>query len=163
MLPRTRLSPLRSSVAGAVAFAILAGVPGAAFAQASPECQKGIELFKGRIVWIQKLQALPRKHADPVTACSILSNLGAANARVLAWTRKNKDWCSIGDDQLAGLEKEAQQVGGIRANACKVAAQYNKLKQQALQAQKNRQEDGFSVDMSSDPLAPPVKIPPSAL
>jgi hypothetical protein len=135
-----------------------------AFAQqVSPECQKGIGLFKARISWIQRIQALPKKHTDPAAACSLLSNLLSANSRVLAWTKANKDWCSIGDDQLAGLQREAQQVGGIRANACKVAAQYNKLKQEAMQAQRNRQNDGFSVDMSSDPLAPSVKIPPSAL
>ncbi len=163
MLQPTRPSLLRQSVAAAVAVAIVAGASGTAFAQASPECQKGIELFKARIGWIQKLQSLPKKNANPITACSLLTNLGAANARVLAWTKANKDWCSIGDDQLASLQKEAQQVGSFRANACKVAAQYNKLKAQALAAQKNRENDGFSVDMSSDPLSPTVKIPPSAL
>lgn len=162
MLQRIRPS-LRSSVAAAVALAIVAGVPSMAFAQVSAECQKGVELFKGRIAWIQKLQAMPKKGANPIVACSLLNNLSAANARVLAWTKSNKDWCGIGDDQLASLQKEAQQVGTFRANACKVAAQYNQLKAQALAAQKNRQNDSFSVDMSSDPLAPTVKIPPSAL
>jgi hypothetical protein len=146
-----------------IAVAIVAGTSGAAFAQVSPECQKGVELFKARITWIQRLQAMPKKGANPVTACSLLNNLSSANARVLAWTKSNKDWCQIGDDQLASLQKEAQQVGSFRANACKVAAQYNKLKEQALNAQKNHQNDSFSVDMSSDPLTAPVKIPPSAL
>ena len=162
MLQRTR-PLLRSSVAAAVVLAVVAGAPGTAFAQVSPECQKGIELFKERIAWIQKLQAMPKKNADPYTACSLLTKLGSANARVLAWTKSNKDWCSIGDDQVASLQKEAQQVGGIRANACKVAAQYAKLKEQAAQAQKNHSDDGFSVDMHSDPLTPTIKIPPSAL
>jgi|HubBroStandDraft_4_1064222.scaffolds.fasta_scaffold502944_1 hypothetical protein len=165
MLPSSGFPSLRRALAGAAALALLAAMSGGAFAQVSPECQKGIELFKARIGWIQKIQALPKKGADPVIACTLFSKLGAANATVLAWSKANKDWCSIEDNQITGLQTEAGQVAGIRANACKVAAQYKKLKEQALhQAQQNRDENSaFSVDMHSDPLAPPVKIPPSAL
>jgi hypothetical protein len=141
-------------------------VPGLASAQqVSVECQKGIELFKARITWIQKIQALPKKATDPVIACGLFGGLSNANARVLTWAKANKDWCSIEDNQITGLEAEAKQVGGIHAKACNVASQYSKLKHQAETAAKNRQSssDAFSVDMHADPLAPPVKIPPSAL
>ncbi|MFI4995612.1 MAG: hypothetical protein ACHQAQ_07495 [Hyphomicrobiales bacterium] len=166
MFPPIRLSPLRLRLAGAALLAAGAAMPCVAVAQMSPECQKGIGLFKARITFIQKIQALPKKHADPVIACSLFSSLGGANARVLAWAKSNKDWCSIEDNQITGLETEAKQVAGIRANACKVAAEYNKLKNQAQAAHaaaQNGQNDSFSVDMKSDPLTPPVKIPPSAL
>ena len=71
---------------------------------------------------------------------------------------------SVSAKHVASLQNEAKQVGGIRAKACSVAAQYSKMKQQAQHAaQQNRESDAFSVDMNTDPLAPPVKIPPSAL
>jgi hypothetical protein len=160
MRPPTRLSALRGFLLGAA----IAAAPGVAFAQqVSPECQKGLDLFKQRIVWIQKIQAMPKKNADPFVACTLFTKLGAANASVLAWAKSNKDWCSIEDNQITGLEGEAKQVGSIRAKSCAVAAQYSKLKAQALEAAKHRQDNGFSVDMSADPLATPVKIPPSAL
>lgn len=164
MLSATRLSPCRLMLTGATLVASVALAPSLAVAQVSSECQKGIELFKARIGWIQKIQALPKKVTDPVKACSLFTALGSANARTLAWARSNKDWCSIEDNQITSLEAEAKQVGGIRAKACTVAAEYNKMKHQAEQAARNHEQNGsFSVDMSTDPLSPPVKIPPSAL
>jgi hypothetical protein len=164
MLRPSGFQPLRRALAGAAMSAFVVTTSGSAFAQVPAECQKGIELFKARISWIQKIQALPKKAADPGVACTLFTKLGAANATVLAWSKSNKDWCSIEDNQITGLENEAKQVAGIRAKACTVAAQYKKLKDQALhQAQQNREDNAFSVDMHADPLAPPVKIPPSAL
>ncbi|MBV9741851.1 MAG: hypothetical protein JOZ30_19570 [Hyphomicrobiales bacterium] len=159
----TRFSPHLRRLVGATLFATLALPPAAAFAQVSSDCQKGGELFKARIVWIEKIQGLPRKKTDPVTACTLFNNLSSANAKVLAWAKANKDWCAIEDTQIAGLEAESTNVGNIRGKACAAAAQYTKLKAEAERAAKNRDNDAFSVDMHSDPLAPPVKIPPSAL
>ncbi|MFI5016088.1 MAG: hypothetical protein ACHQAY_27445 [Hyphomicrobiales bacterium] len=164
MLAPTRPSAPRLALAGAALLATLALAPSVAVAQqVSSECQKGIEFFKARIGLIQRIQGLPKGHADPAVACSLFTSLGGANARVLAWARSNKDWCSIEDNQITGLENEAKQVAGIRAKACNVAAEVNKMKHQAEQAARNHRDDAFSVDMHSDPLAPPVKIPPSAL
>jgi len=161
MLRTTSHSRLLPTLARLAFCAALASAPCVAFAQqVSPECQKGIGLFKNRIDWIKKIQALPKKNADPAVACSLFNKLVSANATVLTWAKSNKEWCSIEDNQIAGLETERKQVGTIRAKACNVAAQYAKMKKQAAQA---RQNDAFGVDMSSDPLAPPVKIPPSAL
>ena len=159
-----RILPHARKLVGASLFAVLVLAPATAFAQqASSDCLKGGDLFKARIGWIQKIQALPKKHADPVLACSLFNNLSSANARVLAWAKTNKDWCSIEDNQIAGLEAESTNVSNIRGKACAAAAQFAKLKRQAEQAAKNSQDDAFSVDMHSDPLAPRVKIPPSAL
>ena len=165
MLRRSRSSLCRRTLAGAAALAITVTTAGGAFAQmsTSPECQKGITLFKARIVWIQKIQALPRNKADPVVACSYFTKLGGANATVLAWAKANKEWCQIEDNQITGLEGEAKQVAAIRGKACTVAAQYAKMKDQAQRQAQQGGDGGFSVDMHSDPLAPPVKIPPSAL
>jgi hypothetical protein len=164
LMQASRLSPRRVSFVGATVFATLALAPATVFAQQpSSDCVKGGELFKARIGWIQKIQALPKKKTDPLTACSLFNGLSGANARVLSWAKSNKDWCSIEDQQIAGLEAESANVGNIRAKACAAAAQFSKLKSQAEKAAKNRQDDAFSVDMHSDPLAPPVKIPPSAL
>ena len=165
MLASTKALPRGSKLIGAMAlFAALALAPASVFAQqVSSDCQKGGELFKARIGWIQKIQSLPKKHTDPMTACSLFNGLSSANARVLAWAKSNKDWCSIEDSQIAGLEAESTNVSNIRGKACAAAAQFAKLKHQAEQAAKNGQDDAFSVDMHSDPLAPRVKIPPSAL
>ena len=159
----TRFPPGCRKLFGATLFASLALAPVTVLAQVSSDCQKGGELFKARIVWIEKIQALPRKKTDPVTACSLFNNLSSANTKVLAWAKANKDWCAIEDNQIAGLEAESTNVGNIRSKACAAAAQYTKLKSEAERAAKNRDNDAFSVDMHSDPLAPPVKIPPSAL
>lgn len=159
----TRLPPRCRRLFGATMFATLALAPATVLAQVSSDCQKGGELFKARIVWIEKIQSLPRKKTDPVTACSLFNNLSGANAKVLAWAKANKDWCAIEDNQIAGLEAESTNVANIRGKACAAAAQYTKLKAEAERAAKNRDNDAFSVDMHSDPLAPPVKIPPSAL
>jgi len=159
-----RSSRQRLALAGVTLAAAIALAPAIASAQqVSSECKAGIDLFKARITWIQRIQALPKKNANPETACSLFGNLSSANARVLAWAKSNKDWCSIEDNQITGLEAEAKQVGAIRAKACSVAVQYNKMKHQAEQAARNHQNDAFSVDMHTDPLAPPVKVPPSAL
>ncbi|SEB75454.1 hypothetical protein SAMN05519104_0046 [Rhizobiales bacterium GAS188] len=164
MFALNRFSRPRLAFAGATLLAAITLVPALASAQqVSAECKPGIELFKARITWIQRIQALPKKHTDPIIACTLFGNLSSANARVLAWAKSNKDWCAIEDNQITGLEAEAKQVGSIRAKACNVAAEFGKLKHQAEQAAKNRQSDSFSVDMHSDPLASPVKIPPSAL
>jgi hypothetical protein len=165
MYAPTRLTGRRLAFAGATLFATLGLGPAIAVAQQQPpsECAKGIDLFKARIGFIQRIQALPKKHADPGAACSLFTGLGGANGRVLSWARANKDWCSIEANQITGLEAEAKQVAGIRAKACNAAAEYNKLKHQAEQAARNQEDSSFSVDMHSDPLAPPVKIPPSAL
>ena len=157
-------TPFRFMLAGAILFATLASEPLQTMAQqAAPpsECQAGIGLFKQRISIIQKIQALPKKAADPFTACTLFTNLGSANAHVLSWAKTNKEWCQIEDNQITGLEAEARQVAGIRTKACGVAAQYKKLKSQAEAAARNG--GGFNVDMSSDPLAPTIKIPPAAL
>ena len=124
MLRRSRSSLCRRALAGATALAITVTTAGGAFAQmsTSPECQKGITLFKARIAWIQKIQALPRKKADPVVACTYFTKLGGANATVLAWAKANKEWCQIEDNQITGLEGEAKQVAAIRGKACTVAA-----------------------------------------
>jgi hypothetical protein len=159
----TRFSPHCLKLVAATLFATLALAPATAVAQVSSDCEKGGDLFKARISWIQKIQALPRKHADPNAACSLFNGLAGANAKVLAWAKTNKDWCSIEDNQIAGLEAESTNVSAIRGKACAAAAQFSKLKNEAERAAKNRQDDAFSVDMHSDPLAPPVKIPPSAL
>jgi hypothetical protein len=156
------LSPRRLALVGATLLAALAMVPVMAVAQ-DADCQKGGELFKARIDWIQKIQALPRKRTDPITACALFNGLSSANARVLAWAKTNKDWCSIEDNQIEGLESESKNVGNIRAKACSAAVQYGKLKKQAEQAARNKEDDAFSVDMHADPLAPTIKIPPSAL
>jgi hypothetical protein len=157
-------TPFRFALAGAALVAMLTAEPLQALAQqaASSECQQGIGLYKQRIGLIQRIQALPKKSADPFMACTLFSNLGAANAHVLAWAKANKEWCQIEDNQITGLENEARQVAGIRAKACGVAAQYKKLKSQAEAAARSG-GGGFNVDMSADPLAPPVKVPPSAL
>ena len=159
----TRFSPRGVKLVGATLFVTLALAPVAALAQVSSDCQKGGELFKARIAWIEKIQALPRKKTDPVTACTLFNGLASANAKVLSWAKANKDWCSIEDNQIAGLEAESTNVSNIRGKACTAAAQYSKLKAEAERAAKNRDNDAFSVDMHSDPLAPPIKIPPSAL
>jgi hypothetical protein len=159
----TRFSPHGLKLVGATLFATLALAPATVLAQVSSDCQKGGDLFKARIAWIQKIQSLPRKKTDPVTACSLFNGLAGANAKVLSWAKANKDWCSIEDNQIAGLEAESSNVSNIRGKACTAAAQFTKLKNEAERAAKNRDNDAFSVDMHSDPLAPPVKIPPSAL
>jgi hypothetical protein len=159
-----RRTPFRFALVGAMLFGMVAIEPPLTLAQQAvpSECQQGIGLFKQRIGFIQRIQALPKKSADPFLTCTLFTSLGAANARVLSWAKSNKEWCQIEDNQLIGLETEARQVAGIRAKACGVAAQYKKLKAQAEAAARNG-GGGFNVDMSSDPLAPPVKIPPAAL
>ena len=132
----TRLSPHRLKLVGATLFATLALAPAIVMAQVSSDCQKGGELFKARISFIQKIQALPRKHADPNAACSLFNGLAGANAKVLAWAKANKDWCSIEDQQIAGLEAESTNVSTIRGKACAAAAQFTKLKNEAERAAK---------------------------
>jgi hypothetical protein len=157
-------TPFLFVLAGVILFATVASEPSQTMAQqaaAPSECQQGLGLFKQRISIIQRIQALPKKSADPFMACTLFTNLGAANAHVLSWAKANKEWCQIEDNQITGLETEARQVAGIRTKACGVAAQYKKLKSQAEAAARNG--GNFNIDMSADPLAPPVKIPPAAL
>ncbi len=56
-----------------------------------------------------------------------------AEEALLAYMVKNKDWCSFPDDAINNLKASHEKNAGFSAKACKVAAQFKKMKEQAAQ------------------------------
>lgn len=71
------------------------------------------------------------KQLDPSIFCAKSSGLIAAENAMIAYMEKNKDWCGIPDETLAGLKANHVKSGAFSAKACKVAAEMKKARDQA--------------------------------
>ena len=154
-------SPRSSFLAGLTAAALLA-TAGPALAQASG-CQDGQKFFAERNTLGQQLQkaAGKDKKLDPRTACTVFGKLVSNGESALKWMETNKDWCQIPDQVVENIKQENEKVKGTRAQACKVAAQFNEMEKKARQAQQQQQQKGgnpFGGGLTGE-----YKIPQGAL
>ncbi|MDE3177185.1 MAG: hypothetical protein KGM15_13870 [Pseudomonadota bacterium] len=74
------------------------------------------------------------KKLDPEAFCARSRPLNAAEAAMLAYMVKNKDWCQIPDDSIAQLKATHAKSAAFGDKACAVAVQITKMKKQAAQA-----------------------------
>ncbi len=69
---------------------------------------------------------------DPVAGCVKLRALVAADHAIDAYFKKNKEWCSIPEDAIAGMTADIEKTSAVAAQACSIAEKMKK--QQQLQA-----------------------------
>lgn len=122
-----------------IALCLSAAFGGAALAD---DCSADIAgLSKKRQELIDNLnkaaKTSPQGQLDPQVSCPKLRELSAAEQQLLAYMKKNKEWCSIPDDAVNNFSAASEKTKVIAAKACQVAEQIKKgLQAGAAQAPK---------------------------
>jgi hypothetical protein len=118
----------------ALALALAAGFAGPALADCGPDMQK---LAQARNAEMQKVSEFAKashgKPLDPVVFCAKSDGLVRAQAAMIAYMEKNKDWCSFPDEAIAGLKDAQAKNVSFHAKACDIAAKIKKAKEQQAQ------------------------------
>ena len=95
------------------------------------------KLAEARNVELQKVNTFAKsfhgKPMDPQQFCAKSGGLIRAEAALIAYMEKNKDWCSFPNETINQLKTNHAKNAGFNAKACKVAAQMKKMKEQAAQ------------------------------
>ncbi len=124
----------RPSVAAITAAALL--VPTLARADCGDDLGA---LMKKRMAQVTALNQITRTHGgklEPISACPRLKALAVAEAEVVAYMTKNKDWCSLPDDLVAKMSQSRARTASVAVKACDFAVKIKKMQtQQAQQAQ----------------------------
>jgi hypothetical protein len=118
----------------AALFAAVATLSGPARADCGVDMQK---LAQDRNVQLQVVndfaKAAHGKPMDPEAFCAKSAGLIRAEAALIAYMEKNKDWCSIPDEAIDQLKEHHAKNASFNAKACTVAAQIKKMKEQQAQ------------------------------
>ncbi len=126
---RHRLYGLATALIAAVAT-----LSGPAYADCGSDMQK---LAQDRNAQLQIVNDFAKsfhgKPMDPQAFCLKSSGLIRAEAALIAYMEKNKDWCSFPDESINNLKTSHEKNAAFTAKACKVAAQIKKMKEQAAQ------------------------------
>ncbi|GGK29456.1 hypothetical protein [Salinarimonas ramus] len=133
-----RLAPALAVVA-AVTLGALA--PTQVSAQANV-CQSVGPLLEQRRAIVQRLESLGSENVDPRPACSALRELEANGQTLVDFIDQNQAWCQIPNDFAQNVRQDHERVGGMRADACRVAAQINNAERQAREAAESNQFGG---------------------
>ena len=124
---------IASLTAGTVAAALLGSVA------AHADCAADLgALAQKRAAINALLESNKKAHGgkiDPVSACPQLKSLASAQAAVVSYMQKNKDWCSLPDELVTQSAKAQSQIAGFAVKACGFVAQMKKMQEQAAQQQ----------------------------
>ena len=120
-----------------LAAALIAGVAapsGSAYADCGSDMQKLAQERNSQLQIVNDFaKSFHGKPMDPQAFCVKSSGLIRAEAALIAYMEKNKDWCSFPDEAIAQLKEHHAKNAGFNAKACTVAAQMKKMKEQAAQ------------------------------
>ncbi|HRJ69643.1 MAG TPA: hypothetical protein PK812_08545 [Beijerinckiaceae bacterium] len=144
------------TVRKAVWVAAFMGLSGAepAWAQMPQSCMNDFKpLMDARQTAVQRINGLNPKKTTATQACSAFRDLAARNKKVVEYMTANKDWCQIGDADLAAVTQAQDQIEKNRANTCNAAA-----KQAAQVRQMQRQQQSAQPGVGSG-----VRLPQGAL
>ncbi len=72
-----------------------------------------------------------KKQIDAKVACSGFGSLVNNGATLIKWSEANKEWCRIPDSFIEGVKADNEKAAAIRAKACNVASQMQKMEKQA--------------------------------
>ena len=130
MMPHRRIGSLRKA-----AFAVTALIPfvgcGTAYAT---DCNQDIgALTKKRQDILDELNKLAqggKKQLDPVASCPKLRALVAVEHELVAYLKKNKDWCAVPDEAFQNISASTSKSGKVANQACTVAAKMKKAQEQ---------------------------------
>ncbi len=129
-------------ILSAVAFL---GAAAPAFADCQEELGKIMGERQGLIDSLNKMNKGGKGQLDPIAACPKLRSLATAENKVVSYLEKNKDWCNVPDNFLENAKAGRAKSVSFAAKACQVAAQVQKMKQQAQQAAQNGGTGGPQV------------------
>jgi hypothetical protein len=130
---------------------------GEASAQQS-SCQADFQKHMGpRQTLIQRINGFQQRRPTPQAACSTLSQLVAADAKLSKWVEENKDWCQIPDEMVEQLKTGAGQAQRARSQACGAA------KQQANAIARARAQQRAAQGGGQAPVGSGVRLPSGAL
>lgn len=137
---------------GIASIALVLGT--AAIAQA--DCNTDFAaLMSKRTAQIEALNRNSKSHGgklDPVAACPQLRNLAAAEAQVVAYIEKNKDWCGLPDDIAEKMTATRSKTEGFASKACGVAVKMKQMQaEQQKQAQSQQQQEP-AIKLPTGPL-----------
>ena len=122
----------RTGLALGIAFAAAFCAP--ALADCGQDMQK---LAQARNVEMQRVndyaKAFKGKPMDPEGFCAKTAGLLRAEDALISYMTKNKDWCSFPDEAINNLKAGHAKNVAFAGRACKVAAQFRKMKEQAAQ------------------------------
>ena len=90
----------------------------------SQKRESELELINGLV------KAAHGKQLDPAVFCAKSAGLNAAENAMIAYMEKNKDWCEIPEEAIAGLKANHAKSLSFSTKACAVAAQIKKMKEQ---------------------------------
>ena len=114
--------------------AATATLSGSAYADCGSDMQK---LAADRNTQLQIVNDFAKsfhgKPMDPEAFCLKSAGLIRAEAALIAYMEKNKDWCSFPDEAIGQLKEHHAKNAQFNAKACTVAAQMKKMKEQAAQ------------------------------
>ncbi|MDE2578119.1 MAG: hypothetical protein KGL46_04880 [Hyphomicrobiales bacterium] len=132
----------RAAVASA-AFLTIAGAAAPAYADCQSDFTSLIHRRDAASAPAQRLFKRGAGKINPVEACAAMGRIVGPSSAIVAYMKKNQQWCSISDDQVAAAEKGHQQIVSQRAAACSAAAKYRAayaaaLKQRAAAIAKMR-------------------------
>jgi hypothetical protein len=107
---------------------------GSAYADCGSDMQK---LAQERNTQLQVVNDFAKsfhgKPMDPEAFCVKSAGLIRAEASLIAYMEKNKDWCSFPDEAIGQLKEHHAKNAQFNAKACTVAAQMKKMKEQQAQ------------------------------
>jgi len=105
-----------------------------AYADCGQDMQK---LAQARNVELQNVNEFAKsfhgKPMDPGQFCAKSAGLIHAEAALIAYMEKNKDWCSFPDEAISQLKTNHAKNASFNAKACNVAAKLKQMKEQAAQ------------------------------
>ncbi len=145
----------------ALAAAAMGAALGTGPAMAQGVCDSGRKLFEERQQIISQINGWGKKKVDPNVACQTFTKLQGNGTAVLKFMGENASWCRIPPDAVAAIETQQKQVTNSRAQACKVAADYQKAIRQAEEAKRANQNNVFAAP--DDVTGGPRRIPSGAL
>ncbi len=138
-----------------LSFLLIMLIPTASFALPD-SCNEFQKLSESRGRIIAQINGFKSKKPSADQACSVLSHLIQADAKILSWMGENKDWCQIPDDVVTGLKQASGQSANFRNKACSAAVQQKKQIGQMRRQQ--QQQQGGQIAPGAG-----VKLPQGAL
>ncbi len=127
------MKPLSARLA--LASAVLLGATLTADIALAGDCNSDIAgLSQKRQVFIDKLNVLAKASKgklDPVASCPTLRGLVKSEGELLKYLQSNKNWCNVPDETVANLQAADSKSQTFATQACNLATQVAKQKQQA--------------------------------
>ncbi|MCA3563990.1 MAG: hypothetical protein IOC90_08440 [Methylocystis sp.] len=148
-----RFKPIIASLSLGFAAAAIALPSGEAMAQAA-SCQTDFQKVMGpRQALIDRINGFRTKRPTAELACSTLTQLVAADRKVIDWMTENKDWCQIPDAIVEQLQEASGQAAASRKSTCTAA----KNQQMQMDRARSQQPSG------PPPVGSGVRLPQGAL